>query len=171
VPSGRVVTGKYTVPGSSVPPTDEEAWALLRFSNQRNKRKGEPVFRIITSAAIAVALTIGAAGAAHASTSANRSGGWHFMNTTDSYASRVLRDRTPARTYVGIGLQKKRGNAGACRATITFKKGGRNYTRHFEKWATTRSRIGVYFLANGPDRTINATVKTNGKCIVVVGVK
>lgn len=125
-------------------------------------------------AAVAAVMLIGAfAMPTEAATSQYRSNGWHVFYSDQRAASTTLTDRTPAKAYVYVALQKKAG-AQKCRARVTFIRNGIAVSRVFEKYSRTRSRAGQWYIGGaagrGKDRTIGVRVTTNGRCKVVAAV-
>jgi hypothetical protein len=101
--------------------------------------------------------------------------GGSFAITTNRTATFTLRDRTPRAGVAQVFLQKKAGPR-KCRVNkVIFNRAGQQYyVGPFEKWARTRSRAGAWAFPNNyrrRDATIQVTVRTNGRCIVGVGVK
>jgi hypothetical protein len=127
--------------------------------------------RLIISAFVAASLLI-ATVAAPAAAYTRKSADGTFLFTTNRVTTTTLRDKTPRRAKAVVFLQKKAGPT-KCRVnSIRFTRAGRTYnTGPLEKWARTRDRAGVWvFPGTRYDRTIAVTVRTNGRCIVGVGI-
>ena len=93
--------------------------------------------------------------------------------TSNRTWSGTLVDRTPARTGIIVGLQKKQGPT-KCRVNrIIVRRAGKvYYFGPFEKWARTYDRFGGWWLtSNRRDRTIDVTIRTNGRCLVGVATR
>jgi hypothetical protein len=125
-------------------------------------------------AVVAAVVLIGAvAMPTEAATSKYRSNGWHVFYSNQKAASTTLIDRTPAKAYVYVALQKKAG-ARKCRARVTFIRNGIAVSRVFEKYSRTRTRAGQWYIGGaagrGKDRRIGVRITTNGRCKVVAAV-
>lgn len=106
-----------------------------------------------------------------AATRKDRVDGWHVFASNQFSASTTLIDRSPARTFVWVAIQKKPGPQ-MCRANVAFTRGHRTSSRSFKKQYTrTGWRSGVWTLAGRRDRTIGVRITTNGRCIVAAGVR
>ena len=93
--------------------------------------------------------------------------------TTNRVTRTVLKDRTPARGKVIVMLQKKPGRTKCRLNSVTFERAGRTYRiGPYEKWARTYTRAGTWsFPGTRRDRTIGVTIRTNGRCVVGVGIR
>ena len=127
--------------------------------------------RLIISAFVAASLLIGTA-VTPAAAYTRKSLGGTFLFTTNRVTTTTLRDKSPRSAKAVVFLQKKAGRT-KCRVnSISFTRAGGIYnTGPLEKWARTRDRAGVWvFPGTTYDRTIGVTVRTNGRCIVGVGI-